>query len=164
MFAASLNRGMTTERVGAHRGSSGSASMPRSVREQAHGEGTQDSHRGERHGDAHRRARSEDEGHDDRHKCQRSKDDRPRRPSGGHHPEHGQHADRMLAMFWMVSTGRATGAIILAALTLVAVIVSLVLAPRTPVGIAMAFSSMTVLGAFAMSLFAYTARHGRTPA
>ena len=70
----------------------------------------------------------------------------------------------ILAMFRMVSTGRATGAIILAALTLVAVIVSLVLAPRTPVGIAMAFSSMTVLGAFAMSLFAYTARHGRTPA
>ncbi len=68
----------------------------------------------------------------------------------------------MLAMFRLVSNGRSTGAIVLAGLTLVAVIVSLVFAARTPVGIAMAFSSTTVLGALATSVFAYTSRHGRT--
>ena len=69
-----------------------------------------------------------------------------------------------LAMFRLVSTGRATTAITLAAVTLAAVIVALVLAPRTPVGIATAFSWTTFTGAFATSLFAYTARHGRAPA
>ena len=70
----------------------------------------------------------------------------------------------MLAVFRMVSTGRSTGVIVLTALTLVAVVVALVLAPHTPTGIAMAFSSTTVLGSVAMNLFAYTSRHGRTPA
>lgn len=70
----------------------------------------------------------------------------------------------MLAVFRMVSIGRAIDSIVVTALTLVAVIVALVLAPHSPVGIATAFSSVTVLGAVAMSLLAYTSRHGRTPA
>jgi O-antigen/teichoic acid export membrane protein len=70
----------------------------------------------------------------------------------------------LLALFRMVSTGSAARAITLTLITLVAVVVALVLAPRTPTGIAIAFSSATVLGSVAMNLFAYTSRHGRTRA